>query len=423
MQESNLELFTKYKTTVPVALPLELFKRHCYISGLSGSGKSELIKRMIFAFQKSKECAIVLLDPHGDMAEEVFRLQHPDPERIVLIDPFLFPGHTPVLNPFQLTHTDSVSVELATQQFVRVFEELIKDTQLSNQMRTVLAPCVGTLLRAGNKSLYDLQRFMSEGNNRDLIALGAQSPNPSHRQFFQSEFNNKEYSATKSSIYTKVFSLLGTQTFFNLTVGSSTFSLEQAIEDHKIIIFNLSKGIMGDEASRAFGQFVVGRLQSIAQRRAKQLKSDRTPTYLLVDEFQDYVTSSMAKILKEDRKYALHLVLANQFMDDIRNPAILQAIKTNTDIKLHGRNISDHFNHFYETMLLEKEDLLRLEEFEFYVKAGTTPPYKMKGLQVPEVLAEEADFQHLLNRTKQYYTPINLHDRSKTQRKTPKFKL
>jgi hypothetical protein len=75
-------------------------------------------------------------------------------------------------------------------------------------------------------------------------------------------------------------------------------------------------------------------------------------------------------------------------------------------------------------MLLEKEDLLRLEEFEFYVKAGTTPSYKMKGLQVPEVLAEEADFQYLLDRTKRYYTPINLHDRSKqNQRKTPKFKL
>lgn len=421
---TGLQLFSHYAKTVPVSLPLALFKRHCYISGLSGSGKSELLKRLIYTFQKNKECSVVLIDPHGDLATETFAMDTQDRERIIMIDPFLFPGKTPVLNPLQLIRNDEVSIQLATQQITRVFEELIKNAQLSSQMEAVLRPCIATLLRAGNMTLYDLQRFMSDKDNKELVALGTQSPNPAHRQFFQSQFHNPNYAKTKSSIYTKVFSLLGTQTFFNLTVGRSTFNLEQLIEENKIIIFNLSKGKMGDEASRAFGQFVVGTIQALAERRASQHKKSRTPTYLLIDEFQDYVTSSMAKILKESRKYALHLILANQFIDDIHNTTVKQAIKTNTDIKIHGRNDADHFDHFYETMLLEKENLLRLKEHEFYVKAGVTPSYKMTTLLVPDDRSSSDLSPSLLDSTKQYYTPLSLHDRKKTnQRITPKFKL
>lgn len=415
----------KFFSDTNAPLPVEAMKRHCYISGLSGSGKSELMKLIFYHLQEQTDHTLVLLDPHGDLAQEVLEFTFKEPERVVYIDPYLFENKFPVFNPFDIPQRDDYSIEIYTQQIVKVFQELLSGATLSLQMQALLTPCVATLLKRKGSSLYDLQRFMIDGHNEDLVRLGKASKNPSHRLFFEREFHNKLYQSTKLSIYTKVLSLLNTRTFFNMTVGESTIDLEAEINEGKIILFNLSKGKMGEEASEAFGRFVVSALQSIAQRRGAVEKEERKPTFLFIDEFQNYVTSSVEAILAETRKYGLHLVFANQFIDQVYAKSIRQAIKTNTDIKIMGRNEDDHFEQFADSLLVEKEDLLRLKPFEFYVKAGARPTYKMKSVHVfhdSSLKSTAQEKEDLLRQVEKYYREVDMQPIKPSTLK-PKFNL
>ena len=107
----------------------------------------------------------------------------------------------------------------------------------------------------------------------------------------------------------------------------------------KVIIFNLSKGRMGIEASEDFGRFILVSIQCIAQRRAEIRQfNNRKSVFVFVDEFQNYITDSIETILKEARKYAVYLILANQTIEDVRSPEMLSNILNNTEVKLVGRN-------------------------------------------------------------------------------------
>lgn len=90
-------------------------------------------------------------------------------------------------------------------------------------------PCIATLLRRKGSNLWDLQRFMVEGINADLITQGRKSPNPAHKNFFNVAFNSGSYATTRHSIYTKLQSLLNNTTFSNMVARESTIDLEHAI--------------------------------------------------------------------------------------------------------------------------------------------------------------------------------------------------
>lgn len=407
MDKTNLKVWQHYAKAISAPLPVENLFRHCYISGLSGSGKSEILKRIFYHLQGTTDHTLILLDPHGDLARDTLLFRFADPKRVIYIDPYLHPDRFPVFNPFDIKQRDDYTVEIYAQEIVKVFQELLKGTSLSLQMQALLTPCVATLLKREGSTLYDLQRFMIEGNNQDLVYLGKHSTNPSHRLFFEREFHNKLYQTTKLSIYTKVLSLLNTQTFFNLTIGKSTVDFEQEIEAGKIIIFNLAKGKMGGEASEAFGRFVISALQGFAQRRAAIEKADRKTTFLFVDEFQNYVTESIEQILEETRKFGLYLVFANQFIDQIRSERLRLSILTNTDVKMLGRNNDIHFEQFAKTFQVELDALLSLQPFEFYVKAETKPSFKMRTKQVeddPTAVNSSEEKARLILQMNKYYT-------------------
>ena len=361
---------------VPADIPLDDLHKHCYISGKSGSGKSELIKTMIYhlqlASQEKRDKSVVLLDPQGDLAENVrdFHLNI-DHDRLIYIDPYIKNGLTPTLNPLHIEDRSEVNITRTSEELVNVLEEIMEDAELSNQMRAFVTPCIAVLLRKGDASLVDLQTFMDDNCNEHLVQLGQQSPHPSHRYFFRHQFTNSAYKRTKMSIYTRLQSLMNSQTFYNLVVGKSTINLSQAMDEGKIIIFNLSKGRMGIEASEAFGRFVIATLQCIAQRRAEiRNPQDRKTTYVFIDEFQNYLSDSIQTILQEARKYAISLILANQTMEDIQNPVVLSNILNNTEVKIVGRNGTETLSKLAKELLVDVEVLQNMKRYRFYVKSG-----------------------------------------------------
>jgi len=109
-------------------------------------------------------------------------------------------------------------------------------------MDALLSPCISTLLRKKNSSFTELQRFMDDYNNADLVTLGQQSPNPQHKLLFRHKFASSLFSATKHGIYTRMQVILNDPTFQNLISNNTTIKLEQLIEQRKIILFKLSLG-------------------------------------------------------------------------------------------------------------------------------------------------------------------------------------
>ena len=376
----------------PLRIPCKLdeFQKNTYITGSSGVGKSELMKSIFYRLMHKKDKSLILIDPHGDLSEDIFQLQisQNQKHRLLYIAPDFSKNKTATINPFETDDKSEANIDLLTQELVNVFKEIIPST-LSLQMEAILNPCVATLLRTEFGSLSELQRFMDDSKNQDLVALGLQSPNPSHQEFFKQAFLKSDYRITKQSIYTRIQSLLNHRIFYHLINGKSTLDLKQVMDKSKILILNLSQGKMGSEMASIYGKFIIAQLTSIALRRAYQPKFLRTPTYLFLDEFHNFLSPSIEKILSETRKYRLHIVMAHQSLAQITHKKLKDITLSNTNIKFVGKNSPSTLQTFARELGLKVEDLQNLAKFQFYTQVASQQAFIIRTTR------------HLLNRAYQ----------------------
>jgi len=401
-------------------------RRHTYVIGRSGSGKSELLKILVHSYlRKQNNCTLVVLDPHGDFAEEVacFK-ENGKNDRLVYIDPFLDKQNSrymPVINPFDIKDLSSKNVDRTAQALLGAFQEILKNTALTNQMQALLIPCLTVLIRKPKSTLADLKRFMNDKNNADLVALGQKSSIPSHKEFFTERFYEKTYESTKASIYTKTQSLLNSETFYNLVVGDNTIDITKELNEKKLVIFNLSKGQLGNDTSEAFGRFIVAMIQSAVMKRAETPKHMRVPIHLFIDEFQNYVSPSLSEILAESRKYGLHMTLAHQYLGQKMDTDFKRGILANTHVKIAGVSATDSRVAISKETGVSEDKLSRLGVGQFYVKVGSKPAYL---LRVPTLLIgnKHAMRSSLWNKVKaeqmeRYYRDIKKETRQKEKLK------
>ncbi len=139
-----------------------------------------------------------------------------------------------------------------TQELKGIISVLLQGSTTTNQMDALLSPCIATLLRKPNSSFADLQRFMDDQNNHDLVELGKNSPNLQHQKLFQNKFSSKLFGATKHGIYTRLQVLLNDPTFQNLISNRTSIQLKSLIAQKKIIIFKLSLGETGSESVQCY---------------------------------------------------------------------------------------------------------------------------------------------------------------------------
>ncbi len=350
------------------------FKKHTLITWMTGSWKSELLKYLInFQISKNKS-AVIVLDPHGDVAKEIVENKFLDKSRVVYFTPKLLKRGVFALNPFAVKLSDN-EIDIYSNELALVFEEMIKSSStLTLNMKSLLVPCIWVLLKRDNSSLRDLQRFMLE-NNEDLIALWTKSNNPAVAQFFKENFNSPIYSITKQSIAVKIQSLLNSHIFTNITSVNESINLKGLISQKKIIVFNLSKWMLWSDVSMALGRFIVALVQSIAINRANIPIEYRMPINLFIDEFQNYTTKSVKAILEESRKYSLHITLASQMLWKNINPILKESITSNTNVKIIGANSYSQINYFSKETGINKESLQRLSVWNFYISSNFIQPF------------------------------------------------
>jgi energy-coupling factor transporter ATP-binding protein EcfA2 len=327
-------------TPINLRLAEEDRRQHTYVVGTTGSGKTELLKLLVRRTVENNQ-AIVVIDPHGDMAAQIAHWDwFEDDDQLVYIDPFLFEGElTPTINPLNAEGATDQDRELIADQLTNMFEELLKGTggdSLTTHMRVILKPCLQLLIdEKPDATLRDLQNLLHAEQGQDLRALGKKAKREHLRDFFLNRFDDPLYVTTKSSISSKVQNILGSQTAIRLFQGRTSLNLEALIDQRKTIVFNLSKGRLGDDVSEAFGRFILAHLQALALRRDRH--QERVPVHVIVDEAQTYVDRSIERLLTEARKYGVYLTLAQPQLGLGMSNDLTSLVLNNTNLKLVGR--------------------------------------------------------------------------------------
>ncbi|MDD2984749.1 type IV secretory system conjugative DNA transfer family protein, partial [Flavobacterium sp.] len=324
--------------------------------------------------------SLVLLDPHGDISEKLFslNLNIENPSRLWYIDPSWDVEKIPCLNPFWNKVKDPVLVDLLSQQWAKAFSELIPEAGMSLQMEAVLKPCLSVMFQNGKCGLLDLQLFMDDAQNEKWVELGKHSSHPVFRTFFESAFLNKKYAPTKLAIYTRLQLLLNNYAFYQMMNGKSSIDLKKGMAQGKVILFNLSKGKLGEDTSKALGRFISATLLSIALQRAFEKEGNRKSCYLFVDEFHNMASSSMETVFSEARKYHLHLIVGTQTIGQLPL-SLKEMVLNNTAVKLVGLNGLPALKSQAVDIGVSFADLQSLPPFHFYLKYDHHPALKIKS--------------------------------------------
>lgn len=361
-------------------------QKHTYITAQTGHGKSVTIETLInqYLIKEEPQEALILLDPHGDLALDCARLlPNRDNERLIYIKPALDRKLTPTLNPFNVKSVHWDDINKSSESLIEVFKELMqadKDgSSFTPQMITVLKPCISALLQMEGSSFIDLVDFLSEDINDYKTYLNFAKrvlKNPMHIDALNKDFTKDTFRPSKLSIKTKIRNLLNDDYFYNFLVGQNTFDLEEAIEDKKFIIFDLSG--LTEKSKIAIGRFIIATITDLALARANKPVSKRTPIHLFIDECHNFVSDSMKTILTEARKFKLHGTFAQQFAGQGMNTELKKTIISNSFIKIVGNNGVTDLKLMKDETGIPVDDFQSLDRGFYYIKAGSRPAVRVK---------------------------------------------
>jgi len=361
-------------------------RRHMYLLGKTGTGKSTLLKNMIIGDILDGN-GLAVLDPHGDLVEEILDIipEHRIKD-VVYLDP------SDIEYPIGLNMLDikpDETKDLLADGIVNVFKKFFGDSW-GPRLEYLLNYSILTLLHCQNVSLLAVLRILSDKNYRKFLLK--QVKDPFILKFWEDEFtqlsnNQKLLAEAIAPIQNKVGRFLGPTMIRNM-IGQikSSIDLQEIMNTGKIFLVNLSQGKIGEENSSLLGAMIVTRLYSNAMQRAKIPENQRRDFYLYVDEFQNFATESFVKILSEARKYGLNLIVTHQYVDQI-DQKIQDAIFGNIGTLMNyvvGQKDAQRLEKEYAPHLTA-EDLVNLDRFRLTLKltidGAQSPPFTAIGLK------------------------------------------
>jgi len=340
---------------------------HMYIIGKTGTGKSTLIKNMAISDIRSGK-GISLIDPHGDLAEE---LLHFIPAKRVKDVIYFNPGdleHPIAFNPLEKVHPDYY--HLVVSGIISVFKKIWSEFW-GPRLEHILRHSIFTLLEYQKATLLDIPKLLTQKEFRTTVLKSVTNAQVRAFWFYEFEkFSAWLRSEAISPILNKIGQFLTTLPLRNI-VGQkeNTFNLREVMDKGKILIVNLAKGKIGEENCSLLGAMIVTKIQLAALSRADLPEKKRRPFYLYVDEIHNFLTLSFADILSETRKYGLNLTLAHQYieqLDEKIRAAIFGNVGTIISFKIGVEDAKYLAKEFYP--VFNVEDLINLSNYNIYLK-------------------------------------------------------
>ena len=330
--------------------------RHMYIIGQTGSGKSTLMYTAMLEDIRMNNgfCAI---DPHGDLAEFIIKY-YPKEKIDDLIYFDLANTEYPIaFNPLDGAENEDerdVITNDLVEMFVSIYGEEIFWPRIQDYFRNA---CFLLMEQPEGGTLIDIMRLFTDDAFAESKIRNVKNPiiaarwNKTYRKM-----GEREKSEIIPFLQAKFWPWT-TGTYVRNIIGQpkSSFNFFDAMNEKKVILVNLSKGLVGEETSKLIGRMIAMQVKIAALKRAKIDPKDRTPYFLYIDEFQNYVSKSIESILSEARKYKLGLIIAHQYIDQLRQEWLAWALDLSKTIFGNVGNFFFHKVGAPDAELLEKE--------------------------------------------------------------------
>lgn len=366
-------------------------RKHIYCIGKTGTGKTTWIQNMALQDILAGK-GVCVVDPHGDMiewllaripkerADDLIHFYPPDLDRPLGLN--ILEAKTPAQKDMVVAELISIFYKLfdptGTNQVIGpMFEHYMR-----NAMLALLAD------DTSGATLVEIPRMFTDKEFRESKI--AKVTDPAVRQFWLQEYPQAQRGQQSADMLSYVISKIGrflSNEMMRNIIGQkqSSFDIRDIMDNKKILLVNLAKGLTGEINSNLLGFILVSKIQMAALSRADMPEDQREDFYLYIDEFQNITTDSIAIILSEARKYRLNLTVANQFtgqlQQDIRD-AVLGNVGTVVSFRI-GSQDTEIIGPEFEPQVSDN-DLVNIENRNAYIKlmidGATTKPFNIATL-------------------------------------------
>lgn len=301
-------------------------RRHVYVIGQTGTGKSTLLTSFISQDMAAGQ-GLCLIDPHGDLVNDV--LDHVPPSRIddvIVFDP-TDPQHAVGWNPFY--RVPEADRALVASNMVAAFRHVWQDSW-GPRLEYILFNAVAALLDAPDEcraTFLSVARFLVDREYRKKVL--AHVTDPRVRSFFVDEFDRwpeRQVVEALGPVQNKIGQVVAhPQVRAMLCQWRPSFDVDEVLAKRRILLLRLPKGEIGADPANLTGSLLVAALLQASMRRAP---ASRVPFHLFIDEFQNFTTDAFSSILSESRKYGLTLTISHQYLDQL-TPSVRSAVLGN----------------------------------------------------------------------------------------------
>jgi energy-coupling factor transporter ATP-binding protein EcfA2 len=341
--------------------------QHLYVIGKSGTGKSTLLQNMAVS-DIIRGNGICVIDPHGDIATAI-RKQVPASREGDLIYFDATNTENPIgFNPLKGIHPKYH--DLVAAGIVSTFKKIWMENW-GPRLEHILRFALLTLLYTPDATLLDIQPLLTDFRFRtSVLSFVADKHIISFWENEYDKFSPKFRNEAIAPILNKV-GLFTTSNALRAVFGqkSSSLRLQQVLDKSRILIVNVSKGQIGEDASSLLGAMLVNSIQLAALHRANQEEQTRKPFYLYIDECHSFITLSFTTILAEARKYGLSLFMAHQYieqMDERIRSAIFGNVGTIISFRVGASDGEYLAKEFFP--VFNQDDFVHLPRYSMYLK-------------------------------------------------------
>ncbi len=369
--------------------------RHVYIIGQTGAGKSGMLELLALSdvFYNQGYC---IIDPHGDFAIDNLKFV---PESRIKDVIYFNPADTAFPVAFNPLEVDDPSRKPnICSEVIGVLKRMFGDSW-GPRLEHILRYTLLALLDRPETTLLDISRLLTDKDFRketldyctDVTVL----------QFWKHEFgqwNEKQVNESIAPVLNKVGAFTANPIIRNIVgQAKSSFNIRKIMDEGKILVVNLSKGLVGEDNAGILGSFLVTKVQLAAMSRSDipDVK-DRRPFYLYVDEFQNFATDSFAVILSEARKYGLNLTVANQYvaqMTDSVRDAVFGNVGTTISFRVSPEDAPVLIKQFEPTF--DESDIIQLNNRNFVISmiinGEKVPAFSASTLSIPDTPKDNFD--------------------------------
>jgi hypothetical protein len=378
-----------------IGLTAKTRMKHLYAIGSTGTGKSTMLKYMIYQDMVNGK-GLAVLDPHGDMFQELLRIvpEHRQKD-VVIFDPsdrdFLLGLN--IMSPGIHFTNEQDGYSWIASSVISVFSKLTDEAFWGPRMEHILRNATLTALHLPNPSLYTLQRLLTD--KRYQRTAVASLKDRVLKDFWLKEMlplGDAQLATTVAPLTHRLGIFMTDTNARNILLQQhSTLRMSEIMDEGKILLVNLSKGDIGEDQSNYFGTILTSLIWMSAYQRTKIPEKKRRNFFLYIDEFQNFATPSFADITSEGRKFHIALTVSHQNVAQIKDQNLLKVMAGNshTMICFRAGPGDETFILPFMKPAIDKGDIVNLAPYHFFIKTvADESELAFSGITVPLECAE-----------------------------------